>query len=72
MISKTKKRLLNIDRLNSLLDAPCLLCGYDGAGYWEAGTRHEKCPWHAVKGRDERMGKLPGMVEEALIKGDGT
>jgi len=54
-----------------LLAAPCLFCGYNGAGYWQRGTHHKRCPWHHVGGECERAEKLPRMVNRAMIKAYG-
>jgi hypothetical protein len=40
---------------DALLDAPCLFCGYNGAGYWQSGTHAKDCRWHSVGGFDDRM-----------------
>ena len=45
-----------------LLEASCLFCGYNGTGYWQAGTHAEGCPWHHVGGIVERAERLPGVV----------
>jgi len=53
--------------MHNLLNAPCLFCGYSGAGYYQAGTHTNDCPWHNVGGDSERYGKLPGVIT-ALFK----
>lgn len=39
--------------------APCLFCGYNGSGYWKAGTHEKDCPFHKVGGIEERRAALP-------------
>jgi hypothetical protein len=53
--------------MHNLLDAPCMFCGYSGAGYYQAGTHAKDCPWYNVGGDSERYGKLPGVIT-ALFK----
>jgi hypothetical protein len=36
------------------LNAPCGVCGYNGAGYWQRRTHDRDCPWHYVGGAVER------------------
>lgn len=43
---------------NSLLDAPCLWCGYNGSGYYQAGTHDQSCIWRDVGGERERIDRL--------------
>ncbi len=40
------------------LNAPCIYCGYNGAGYWQAGTHSKDCRWHSVGGACERNAML--------------
>lgn len=51
--------------MDELLDAPCAFCGYNGAGYWQAQTHPQECPWHAVGGGDERAAQLRDIVTNA-------
>jgi len=46
-----------------LLDAPCVFCGYNGPGYWQAGTHKPECPWHGVGGYDERAVMLRPVID---------
>lgn len=43
---------------NGLLAAPCLWCGYNGEGYYQAGTHGQSCPWNTIGGCDERLDRL--------------
>ena len=45
-----------------LIDAPCIFCGYSGAGYYQVGTHDELCPWHGIGGGDERASILPTVI----------
>ena len=47
---------------HSLLDAPCIFCGYNGPGYWQAGTHSLECPWHGIGGFDERKSMLRPVI----------
>ncbi len=49
---------------NSLLDAPCLWCGYNGEGYWQPTTHDLACPWHNVGGRFDRVVALDRLARE--------
>lgn len=40
--------------MDDMLDAPCLWCGYKGAGYWQTGTHDKGCPWYGIGGKAER------------------
>jgi hypothetical protein len=35
-------------------DAPCVFCGYSGAGYWQKFTHARYCPWYEIGGMAER------------------
>ena len=48
----------------SLLDAPCVFCGYKGHGYYQAGTHKKNCPWREVGGLEERAKRLRSVVAE--------
>ncbi len=41
------------------LEAPCIFCAYNGAGYWQAWTHDSKCPWWALGGAWDREQALP-------------
>lgn len=43
---------------DDFLDAPCVFCGYDGAGYWQTGTHANGCVWRCVGGRSTRRASL--------------
>ena len=47
---------------SSLLDAPCMWCGYNSQGYWQKVTHGTECPWHDVGSFDERAGKLEAVL----------
>lgn len=49
---------LGVGDSNGLLAAPCLWCGYNGEGYYQAGTHSQSCPWHTIGGCDDRLGHL--------------
>lgn len=43
---------------DALLDAPCIFCGYNGAGYWQKGTHSKDCRLSDVGGFDDRRKAL--------------
>ena len=49
---------LGVGDSNGLLAAPCLWCGYNGEGYYQAGTHGQSCPWNTIGGCDERLDRL--------------
>jgi len=49
---------LGVGDSNGLLAAPCLWCGYNGEGYYQAGTHGKSCPWNTIGGCDERLDRL--------------
>lgn len=42
----------------SLLDAPCMWCAYNGQKYWQKGTHDKECPWHDIGSFEDRCNKL--------------
>ena len=46
----------------SILDAPCVFCGYSGVGYYQSGTHHVLCPWYKVGGLEDRENDLRYVV----------
>jgi hypothetical protein len=44
------------------LYAPCKWCGYNGPGYWQAGTHSVACPWRTVGGEASRVALLPSIL----------
>ena len=40
--------------MKNILDAPCKWCGYNGSGYWQAGTHKPECPFYRIGGARER------------------
>lgn len=42
--------------------APCFFCGYNGSGFYQAGTHGAACPWHGVGGSAERAAALPRLL----------
>lgn len=41
-----------------LFDAPCVFCGYKGAGYYQSGTHDVLCPWYNIGGLVHRENNL--------------
>ena len=51
-----------------LLDAPCVFCGYNGAGYWQRGTHDPRCPVHDIGGQFERRGVVGLSLRDAVYR----
>lgn len=71
MSNENEQRDRVIDRLLELgedhfLDAPCIWCEYDGAGYWQSGTHAPHCPWHTIGGQRERAMRRDTAIRAAL------
>lgn len=49
--------------MDELLNAPCVFCGYNGAGYWQAKSHLKSCPWHTVGGFDDRRARMPDILK---------
>jgi len=47
----------------ALLEAPCIFCGYNGPGYWQAGTHTLDCPWHGIGCLSERAAMLRPVIK---------
>jgi len=46
----------------SILSAPCVFCGYGGAGYYQKHTHDKKCPWYKVGGLEDRTSLLRSTI----------
>lgn len=53
-VEEILRRCAGHHRDDALLDAPCVFCGYNGAGYWQAGTHAPGCRWRNVGGYEDR------------------
>lgn len=42
--------------------APCVFCGYYGAGFFQIETHTEGCPWRNVGGLEERIEAFPSVL----------
>lgn len=42
--------------------APCFFCGYNGQGFYQAGTHGTACPWRDIGGAGERARLLPRLL----------
>jgi len=40
--------------ISELLAAPCFICGYDGAKYWQANSHDFECAFHTIAGQNKR------------------
>lgn len=61
------RMLLRLAKYNAvwpLLPAPCLWCGYNGAGYWQVGAHREDCRWVNVGGVSERTAALSALADQ--------
>ena len=41
--------------IEGLLKAPCRVCGYNGPGYYQAGTHSKDCFFYTIGGLEERV-----------------
>ena len=48
---------------DSLLEAPCMFCGYSGPGYWQWESHFAGCPWRRIGGIYDRRTALPFILE---------
>ena len=53
-------------KIEGLLEAPCIVCGYNGERYWQSGSHKYNCPFHKVGGREERKQKILQLVIDLL------
>lgn len=53
-------------KLNDLLSAPCGCCGYNGPGYWQAGTHKESCPFFTIGGETDRQEFINDVAMKAI------
>lgn len=61
------KGLCHALRKHDPLSGPCALCGYNGRGFYEAGTHQKRCPWFGVSGHSERLALLHSLKFEQLL-----
>jgi len=52
----------------SVLDAPCVFCGYDGPNYLQKGSHKKSCPFHDIKGHADRQKALRGIIKKLMRK----
>ena len=58
--------MAKVEKFRDLLDAPCIICGYNGERYWQGGSHKWNCPFHKIGGRDDRAYELSQIVLEFL------
>lgn len=58
-----KEAILLSDDGETLLDAPCVFCGYNSLSYWQAKTHSKLCPWYSVGGIVERKSMLRKVID---------
>lgn len=51
-----------MSEIDTLLDAPCAICGYSGPHYWQRESHSRGCPWHYVGGAAERERALRALL----------
>ncbi len=51
-----------MSEIDTLLDAPCAICGYSGPLYWQRESHSRDCPWHYVGGAVERERALRALL----------
>lgn len=54
--------------LHEVLDARCVFCGYNGAGYWQPFTHPKPCPWHDIGGMDQRIRELRRIIHAHYVR----
>ena len=63
------KRLVELeDETAALLQAPCLWCEYNGAGYWQPDTHDSWCPWNKIGGEKERTEHCRALAKDIRTK----
>jgi hypothetical protein len=53
-LQEALRRCAQYHQDDAMLDAPCVFCGYNGAGYWQSGTHAKDCRWYSVGGYVDR------------------
>lgn len=61
-----------VARADDLLDAPCVFCAYNGAGYWQVGIHAKDCPFHNVGGDAARADHIVALKNAAPQGGQDT
>ncbi len=56
------------NKLNTLLDAPCMCCGYKGENYWQDRAHDEACPFFYIAGIDARVTFVVHVTGESIQK----
>lgn len=62
-----------MSKFESLLESPCIFCGYKGSGYYQLETHKGNCPWRKIGGKIEReefFERRFNMFLDALKKND--
>jgi hypothetical protein len=54
-----------------ILAGPCVFCGYNGAGYWQAGTHSKDCPFHSVGVDASRADHIVALARSARREPSG-
>ena len=62
------ERLVNRAAFTDLLGAPCVFCGYSGAGYYQRGTHAETCPWWHVGGLEPRKAVVRHHARATILR----
>ena len=54
--------------MKDVLEAPCIFCGYNGEGYWQAGRHDKRCPWFVIGGFGERELEIRRTLESVFVQ----
>lgn len=54
-------------KINEILDAPCIFCGYNGPNYWQPHTHNKSCPFFEIGGDREREHALVVFARKGLL-----
>lgn len=50
------------DSIMESLEAPCAICGYNGANYWQRESHDRSCPWHFLAGAEHRKQAIRALM----------
>ncbi len=60
--------MINKSLEQKITEAPCIFCGYNGAGYYQKHTHGKHCPYYEIGGNEERKDALPDIIKRHYNK----